>query len=72
MFPDTLPWYKSKIIIGAIVSLLTKVLVIFGVLDGTFDDGAATDAALLVVGVLADIFIGFSRKNQKAAPVITA
>ncbi len=71
MFPSTLPWYKSKIIVGAIVSLITKMLVIFGLLDGTFDDAAATDAILLVVGVAADIFIAISRKTQKAAPAIT-
>lgn len=72
MYPDTLPWYKSKIIVGAAVSLITKLLVIFGLLDGTFDDNAATDAILLVVGVIADIVIGISRKTQKAAPSITA
>lgn len=72
MYPNTLPWYKSKIIVGAAVSLITKLLVIFGLLDGTFDDAAATDAILLVVGVLADIVIAVSRKTQKAAPTITA
>ncbi len=72
MYPTTLPWYKSKIIVGAAISLITKMLVIFGLLDATFDDAAATDAILLVVGVAADIFVAISRKTQKTAPVITA
>lgn len=71
MYPDNLPWYRSKIIIGAIISVITKLLVITGVLDATFNDEALTDGVLLVVGVLADLFIGYQRVTQKAAPAIT-
>lgn len=72
MYPDTLPWYKSKIIVGAIVSILTKVLVLTGVLDSAFDAGQLTDALVLIVGLIADFVIAISRKTQKAAPAITA
>jgi hypothetical protein len=72
MFPETLPWYKSRIIIGAIISILTKVLVATGILDATFDDESLTDAALLVIGGLADLWIMYQRTTQKAAPTITA
>jgi hypothetical protein len=71
MFPTELPWYRSKIIVGAIISLITKLLVITGVLDSTFNDEALTDGILLVVGVVADLFIGYQRVTQKAAPAIT-
>lgn len=72
MYPDSLPWYKSRIILGAIVSVLTKILVVTGVLDTTFDDAALTEALLLAFGGLADLWIIVQRARQKAAPEITA
>jgi hypothetical protein len=72
MFPDKLPWYKSRIIVGAIVSILTKILVATGILDATFNDETLTDAALLVIGGAADLFIMYQRATQKAAPRLTA
>ena len=72
MFPDTMPWYKSRIIIGAIISILTKILVATGILDATFNDEQLTDVALLVIGAIADLYIMWQRGTQKAAPQITA
>ncbi len=70
MFPEELPWYKSRIIIGALVSIATKILAATGALND-MDNEALTDAALLIIGGVADIYILYSRTTQKAAPVIT-
>jgi hypothetical protein len=32
MQPTTLPWYKSKVIVGAIISIVAKVLVMTGLI----------------------------------------
>jgi hypothetical protein len=73
MFPDNMPWYQSRIIIGAIVSIVMKLLVATGVLGEVgLDDGAITDAVLLVIGGIADLWIMYQRVTQKAAPTITA
>ena len=71
MFPEQLPWYKSKIIIGALVSIIMKVLVATGVLGTALDDKAVTDAALLIIGGVADMYVIYHRTTQKAAPTIT-
>ena len=69
---DTLPWYKSKIIMGAVVSIITKILVATGVLGGAVDDVAITNALLLVIGGAADLWIMYHRTTQKRAPAISA
>lgn len=71
MFPSELPWYKSRIIIGAIVSISMKILVATGVLGSALDDKAVTDAALLIIGGAADLYIMYHRATQKAAPILT-
>jgi hypothetical protein len=72
MYPDTLPWYRSKIIVGAAISIITKLLVATGVLDVAIDDSALTDIVLLLIGGVADLWIMLSRVRQEAAPKITA
>ena len=47
-----------------------KVLVATGALDD-MDNEALTDAALLVIGGIADIWIMYQRATQKAAPTLT-
>ena len=71
MFPSEMPWYRSKIIIGAVISVITKLLVATGVIDGAIDDAALTDIILLLIGGVADLYIMYQRWTQKAAPAIT-
>ncbi len=72
--PETLPWYRSHVIVAALVSVLSKVLVISG-LVGDFaseDQEQLTNLIVLVVGGLADLWAMRSRVVQTAAPEITA
>lgn len=71
MFPDNMPWYKSRIVIGAVISVLMKLLVLTGILDTAFNEEAVTDAVLLVIGGIADLWIMKERFTQKAAPTLT-
>lgn len=69
----TLPWYKSSVIIGALISAIAKLLVITGVV-GEFTDAdveALTNLIILAVGAVGDIIAIVSRINQQTAPTIT-
>lgn len=67
-----LPWYKSTIIVSALVSLVTKVLVLTGIItDLSPEDSAViTNAIVLIAGGIADIVAVKSRVVQKVAPSI--
>lgn len=71
---DRLPWYKSRIMIGAFVSILSKILVLSGVL-GEFTEGdqqALVDIIVLLGGGIGDVLVLYGRVTQKTAPTITA
>ena len=77
MYPQTLPWWKSRVIVGALVSAIFKlifaVLVLFDV-DAPFADDdlqPVVDAIVLLVSLVGDFIAGHARVTQKAAPAIT-
>lgn len=72
--PTTLPWYKSKIILGAAISIIAKVLVMGGVMHelAPADSDNLADLIVLVVGGVGDVIAIGARLTQKVAPAITA
>jgi len=71
--PETLPWWRSRIIVGAIVSAACKLLFIAG-LSGEIapeDERQLADAAVLIIGIVADAVAVQARLSQKHAPTIT-
>lgn len=74
MFPSTLPWYRSQVIVAALVSIITKLLVGFGVIGEIAPEVNEELAShiVLVIGGIADIVAIRSRVTQKVAPPITA
>lgn len=73
MFPQTLPWYRSQVIVSAAISILSKLLVGFGVIGEIAPDDAEqlSDTIVLIIGGLADLWAMRARITQKAAPPIT-
>jgi hypothetical protein len=73
MHPTTLPWYRSQVIVAAIISVITKLLVGFGIIDdiapAVIEEMAST--IVLITGGLADLWVVRARITQKAAPSIT-
>lgn len=70
---DNMPWYKSKIIWGALVSMLGKILVMSGLI-GDFapeEADALTNTIVLVISGIGDLVAISSRVVQKQAPQIT-
>lgn len=74
MFPNEMPWYKSKVIMGVIVSILSKVLFVTGVIGemAPADQAQMVDLLVLVIGGIGDIVAVGARVVQKEAPKITA
>lgn len=72
--PTALPWWRSKIIVGAAVSILTKLLVASGLVGdlAPADSEEITNLILLVIGGVGDLVAIGSRVAQKHAPTITA
>lgn len=70
---DTLPWYKSKIIVGAVISIASKVLVLTGILDQFTpeDSETLTNTLVLIGGGIGDLMAFGARLTQKTAPTIT-
>lgn len=70
----TLPWYRSKIIVGAAISIFTKVLVMTGIVENFApeDSENLTNLIVLVAGGIGDLVAIGARLAQKAAPAITA
>jgi hypothetical protein len=70
---DTIPWYRSHVIVAALISVLSKVLVLTGLTQelNPDDQSHLTDLVVLVVGGLADIWTMRSRIVQTTAPSIT-
>jgi hypothetical protein len=73
MMKATLPWYKSPIMVGMLVSLLGKIAVISGFVTEVSDEDAAqvTNLIVLVASGLADLWAMRARLQQKSAPKIT-
>lgn len=71
--PTSMPWYRSTVIIGAIVSILAKVLVMTGLIGELAPDDEAelTNLIVLLIGGIGDIVAIGSRVRQKHAPAIT-
>jgi hypothetical protein len=71
--PPNLPWYRSQVIIGAAISIITKLLVVLGIIGelAPEDSEQLTSTVVLVIGGLADIWAMRARMTQKAAPPIT-
>ena len=68
-----MPWWKSKVIVGALISILAKLFVISG-LTGEITPGETqqvTDLVLIVIGGLGDLLAIGSRITQRYAPQIT-
>jgi hypothetical protein len=73
MQPTTLPWYKSKVIVGAIISIVAKVLVMTGLIGEVSpeDSENLANLAVLVIGGIGDVVAIGARVAQKRAPEIT-
>lgn len=71
---DTLPWYKSKVIVGAALSIIAKLLVASGIISALAPEDVDQLANLfvLVAGGVGDAIAIGARVTQKHAPVITA
>lgn len=72
--PNAMPWYRSTIIMAALVSIITKVLVMTGIVSEFAPEAEAelVNALVLLAGGIGDLVAIKSRINQKAAPEITA
>lgn len=70
---DTIPWYKSQVLIGALVSILLKVLVLTGlVAEVTPEDSEQLASTIvLVLSGLGDLWAMRARLVQKTAPAVT-
>ena len=75
--PANLPWWKSRVIVGALISAVFKlvfaVLVVFDVdVPFTADDmQPVADALVLLVSLVGDAMAAQARVVQKAAPPVT-
>lgn len=75
--PATLPWWKSRVIVGALISAVFKlvfaVLVVFDVdVPFTADDmQPVADALVLLVSLVGDAMAAQARIVQQAAPPVT-
>lgn len=71
--PETLPWYKSRIIVGALVSAVLKVLFLTGLAGEVAPHEAAewVDVAVLLASFVGDALVARGRIAQTVAPTIT-
>ena len=72
--PETMPWWRSRIIIGALVSILMKVLVVSGFTADVSpaDSQQIVDLVLILIGATGDLVAIGARVRQKFVPAITA
>ena len=73
-YPSAIPWYRSKIILGAVVSIVTKILVMTGLVNelAPDDNENLVNLIVLVAGGIGDLVAIGARLVQNAAPEITA
>lgn len=75
--PASLPWYKSRVLVGAAISAIFKlifaVLVLFDARPDIGDDELAPiiDALVLLVSFAGDAIAARARVVQKHAPPVT-
>lgn len=72
--PASIPWYKSRVIVGALVSAVLKALYLTGWV-GEIAEGDAeqwVDIAVLLASFIGDAVAARARVVQEAAPTITA
>ncbi len=71
--PETLPWYKSRVIVGALVSAVLKILYLTGwvgeLAEG--DEAQWVDVAVLLASFIGDAVAAQARVVQEVAPPIT-
>lgn len=69
----TMPWYKSKIIWGAIISMTGKLLVATGLVTefAPEDSTMIADTVVLIISGIGDLMAFGARVAQKRAPEIT-
>lgn len=74
MVPETLPWYRSQVIVAAIISIITKLLVGFGIVGeiAPEDEEQLAATIVLVIGGIADLWAMRARITQRYAPPISA
>lgn len=74
MFPDTLPWYKSRVIVGALVSAVLKILYLTGLAGELAPEAEAewADVAVLLASFIGDAIAARARVVQQAAPAIVS
>lgn len=72
--PETLPWWKSRVIVGVLISAIFKLLFIVGITDEVDDATVESiiEAVLLGASFIGDFIAGNARVVQTAAPKITA
>lgn len=68
---DPIPWYRSPVYVGAIVSLLTQLTVLFGVAHLVTPEQIQTnvDAALQLVALGAAAFAAYKRQKSDVQPL---
>lgn len=73
MPPHSLPWYKSRVIMGALVSALLKILFLTGLAGeiAPADEAQWVDIAVLLASFIGDAVAAQARVVQKSAPPIT-
>lgn len=71
--PATLPWYKSHVIVGALVSAVLKILYLTGIAGELAPEAEAewVDIAVLLASFIGDAVAARARVVQEAAPPIT-
>lgn len=70
---DSVSWYRSKTIVGAIISGLTKVLVISGAVEAVApeQEEALSTAIVLAIGGVMDLWIIINRITSNHSGDIT-
>lgn len=70
--PLALPWWKSRVIVGALVSAVTKVLALSGVTTeiAPEDEAAWIDLVLILASLAGDFIAIRARVVQVSAPPI--
>lgn len=70
---NAIPWYKSQIIIGAVVSIVSKVLVGAGFAGLSVDDQSTlVNGLILLIGFIGDAWAIYQRAKQQQAPKVVA
>lgn len=72
--PAQMPWYKSRVIVGALVSILMKLLVLSGLTGEVSEQETqqVIDLALTLIGAAGDLVAIGARVRQRHVPKITA